>query len=106
MIVGQPVGKELIAKEENKIQIFISHNCILDLGLDPVEAESPSPAHPGLGPGPAPPGRSPLRHWLLTSAPDRGISWDGEGEGTVPTSLCRHWRRRCVGPQASTCAKV
>lgn len=31
---------ELIAKEENKIQIFISHNCILDLGLDPVEAES------------------------------------------------------------------
>lgn len=40
-IVGQPVEMELIAKEENKIQIFISHNCILDLGLDPVEAESP-----------------------------------------------------------------
>lgn len=39
-IVGQPVEMELIAKEENKIQIFISHNCILDLGLDPVEAES------------------------------------------------------------------
>lgn len=40
MIGGQPVEKELIAKEENKIQIFTSHNCVLDLALDPVEAES------------------------------------------------------------------
>lgn len=39
-IAGQPVEKALIAKEENKIQIFISRNCILDLGLDPAEAES------------------------------------------------------------------
>lgn len=95
---GQPGEKKLIAKEKNKIQIFISHNCILDLGLDPVEAESSSPAHPGLEPGPHSRGvfSPPAELRAGVGAPgmgrDRGVSpcpcaaQQGEGVG-----LPRHW---------------
>lgn len=48
-IAGPRVEKGPIAKEENKIQIFISHNCILGSGLDPAEAESPPAAPRGWG---------------------------------------------------------
>lgn len=82
---GQPGEKKCIAKEKNKIQIFISHNCILDLGLDPVEAESSSPAHPRLEPGPHSRGVCSPPAALQACS---GYSWDREGQGSVPVSLC------------------
>jgi len=81
-LVGQPVGEEVIAKKENKIQIFRSHNCILGLGLDPVVAESSKPAHPGLGPGPRSPGRSPSGSSSPRRLRDCGAAAPGIGRET------------------------
>lgn len=86
MIMGQSTEKEVIAKEENKIQIFISYNCILALGLDPVEAESSQPAPLGLGLSPcSPPAVAPHTSSKAAGAPgmgrERGASAGTVGEG-------------------------
>lgn len=93
---GQPGEKKGIAKEKNKIQIFISHNCILDLGLDPAEAESSSPAQPGLEPGPHSPGVcSPPAELRACPVPAPGTGRTGE----CPRVPVQHSRRRCGAPQ-------
>ena len=104
-LVGQPVGEEVIAKKENKIQIFRSHNCILGLGLDPVVAESSKPAHPGLGPGPRSPGRSPRAaapHAGSGTAERLRLGSGGRRERPRAPVQARRGGRR-GGPQASPC---
>lgn len=101
---AQPIGRELIATEENKIQIFTSHNCILDLGLEPGEPESSQPAPPGLGPGPCSPGaRSPPAVPPRSSSGTAGARAAGSGaRGERAVSLCRHSRRRHEGTPGTT----
>lgn len=47
--VGLCAAMELVAKERNRIRIFMGHNCISGLGLHPEGAESPPAAPRGWG---------------------------------------------------------